>query len=71
LRVHERGVGETRACGSGASAAVAVGRRRGWLASAVDVELPGGRLTVEWQGPAEPLWLTGEAVRVFEGRLVR
>jgi diaminopimelate epimerase len=67
LRVHERGVGETRACGTGALAAVAVGRRNGWLESSVEVDLPGGRLNVEWRGPREPIWLTGPTAIVFEG----
>jgi diaminopimelate epimerase len=67
LRVYERGVGETRACGTGAAAAVAVGRRWGRLAETVDVELPGGTLTVDWPGPGEPLRQTGPATRVYEG----
>ena len=67
LRVHERGVGETQACGTGACAAVAVGRRLGLLESRVDVDLPGGRLTVEWKGPTEPIWLIGPTATVFEG----
>ena len=67
LRVHERGVGETQACGTGACGAVAVGRRWGLLDATVDVELPGGHLIVEWPGPGEPVWLTGPAEVVFEG----
>ena len=67
LRVYERGVGETRACGTGACAAVVVGRRAGWLAERVTVSLPGGELVVRWEGPGTPVWLTGEAVTVFEG----
>jgi diaminopimelate epimerase len=67
LRVHERGVGETRACGTGACGAVAVGRRWGLLDARVEAELPGGRLIVEWPGPGEPIWLTGPAETVFEG----
>jgi len=67
LRVHERGVGETLACGTGACAAVAVGRRRGWLGSRVEVELPGGRLVVEWQGAGHEVWMTGPAEKTFEG----
>jgi diaminopimelate epimerase len=67
LRVHERGVGETRACGTGACGAVAVGRRRGWLDAEVVVEVPGGRLGVEWQHQDEPIWLTGPTATVFEG----
>jgi len=67
LRVHERGVGETRACGTGACAAVVVGRRSGELADEVTVELPGGELRVRWAGLGEPVWLIGEAVRAFDG----
>ncbi len=67
LRVYERGVGETRACGTGACAAAVVGRRAGWLADRVVVALPGGELIVRWEGPGSPVWLTGEAVTVFEG----
>ena len=51
LRVFERGVGETQACGTGACAAVAVGRRHGPLAEEVNVDVPGGRLIVRWPGP--------------------
>jgi diaminopimelate epimerase len=67
LRVHERGVGETQACGTGACGAVAVGRRWNLLDPVVEVQLPGGRLIVEWQGPGETIWLTGPAETVFEG----
>lgn len=69
LRVFERGVGETLACGTGACGAVAVGRRLGLLGASVQVDLPGGRLTVEWEGPGQPLWLTGPAEKVFEGKI--
>lgn len=69
LRVFERGVGETLACGTGACGAVAVGRRLGLLGPSVQVDLPGGRLTVEWEGPGQPLWLTGPAEKVFEGKI--
>lgn len=69
LRVHERGTGETRACGTGACAAVAVGRRHGVLDENVMVDLPGGRLVVSWAGPGEPIWMTGPAVKVFEGQV--
>jgi diaminopimelate epimerase len=68
LRVYERGVGETQACGTGACGAVAVGRRLGWLGPEVAVDLPGGRLTVEWAGDDSPVWLTGPTATVFEGR---
>jgi len=67
LRVFERGVGETQACGTGTCAAVAVGVRWGLLDSEVQVDAPGGRLVVRWEGPSEHLWLTGPAVSVFEG----
>ena len=69
LRVFERGVGETRACGTGACAAVAVGRRHGPLAEEVRVDVPGGRLIVQWPGPGEPIWLTGPAETAFEGHV--
>lgn len=69
LRVYERGVGETRACGTGACAAVAIGRRHGPLAEEVRVDVPGGRLIVQWPGPGEPIWLTGPAVTAFEGHV--
>ena len=69
LRVHERGVGETRACGTGACAAVSVGRRRGLLAPTVQVDLPGGRVSVEWRGDRERIWLTGPTATVFEGHI--
>ncbi len=67
LRVHERGAGWTRACGSGACAAVAVLRRRGLVDDRVRVELPGGALEIEWRGPGHPLRMTGPAQFVCEG----
>ena len=67
LRVYERGAGETLACGTGAAAAVAVGRRWGLLAENVAVELPGGTLEVNWRGPGSPLWQTGPTTAVYEG----
>jgi len=69
LRVFERGVGETQACGTGACAAVAVARRYGPLAEEVRVDLPGGRLAVQWPGPGRPIWLTGPAETAFEGHV--
>ena len=69
LRVFERGVGETRACGTGACAAVAVGRKWGLLQERVNVNLPGGQLVVQWSGEGEPVWMTGPAESVFEGRI--
>jgi diaminopimelate epimerase len=68
LRVYERGAGETLACGSGACAAVVHGRRMGWLAQRVTVELPGGKLQVEWAGgDSDPVLLTGPTAISFEG----
>jgi diaminopimelate epimerase len=67
LRVYERGAGETRSCGTGACAAVAVGRRRGLLDARVRVATRGGELQVDWQGPGESIWLTGPTQISFEG----
>ena len=69
LRVWERGVGETAACGTGACAAAAVGRRRGLVDERVTVELAGGELVIEWAGGDNPLWMTGPAETVFHGTL--
>jgi len=69
LRVFERGVGETLACGTGACAAVAVGRKLGLLDESVNVDFPGGRASVRWHGPGEHLWLTGPTAVVFEGQV--
>jgi diaminopimelate epimerase len=67
LRVFERGVGETLACGSGACAAVVAGIRRGLLDPRVDVEARGGVLTIEWHGGS--VMMTGPAVSVFTGEI--
>lgn len=67
LRVFERGTGETLACGTGACGAVAVGRRHGLLGEKVNVDLPGGRLIIEWAGQGQPIWLTGPTETSFEG----
>ncbi len=69
LRVFERGAGETQACGTGACAAVAVGRRLGLLDETVQVDLPGGTLNIRWPGPGTPLWMTGPAVTVYTGQI--
>ena len=69
LRVFERGVGETRACGTGACAAVAVGRRHGRLGAHVEVALPDGRLVIDWPGEGQALWMTGPAVESFRGQV--
>jgi len=67
LRVFERGVGETLACGSGACAAVAVLRRREQVDTRVTVELPGGSLVLEWAGPGSIMTMSGPAAITFEG----
>ena len=63
LRVFERGVGETQACGSGACAAVAAGRQLGYLDEQVAVQLPGGDLSVSWKGVGHPLFMTGPGLK--------
>lgn len=70
LRVYERGAGETLACGTGACAAVVAGIRRGVLRSGkpVAVNLPGGRLVIEWSGiEGDHVMMTGPAEPVYEG----
>jgi len=69
LRVYERGVGETLACGSGACAAMVVGCRQGLLDDRVSIELPGGSLLVQWAGGGAAVWMTGPATHVFEGKI--
>jgi diaminopimelate epimerase len=69
LRVYERGAGETLACGTGACAAVAVGRDLGLLGAEVEVNVPGGRLGVHWEGPGHSAWLTGPAEVAFTGEI--
>lgn len=69
VRVYERGAGETLACGTGACAAVVVGRQQGLLDAKVKVGLTGGTLSVEWQGEGQAVWLTGPAVTVYEGTI--
>lgn len=67
LRVHERGAGWTRACGSGACAAVAALHQRGRVDDEVNVALPGGTLCIAWKGPGHALWMTGPAAFSFDG----
>lgn len=69
LRVHERGVGETMACGTGACAAVVAGRILDELDEDVEVSLPGGQLMVSWPGESAPVWLSGNAELTYEGTL--
>jgi diaminopimelate epimerase len=69
LRVYERGVGETLACGSGACAAVVAGNRLGLLDATVDVHTHGGLLTIGWAGDGAPVLMTGPATTVFQGSI--
>jgi diaminopimelate epimerase len=69
LRVFERGAGETRACGTGACAAVVAGIGRGLLDSEVTVQTRGGLLTIRWAGEGRPAFLTGAATKVFSGEI--
>ena len=70
LRVHERGVGETLACGSGACAAAVVMMRRGKVDREVEVALPGGTLRIGWADDAAMVTMTGPAELVFEGEWI-
>ena len=69
MRVYERGAGETLACGTGACAAVVAGILRGRLQSPVQVTARGGELTIRWEGIGQSVFLTGPAVKVFEGEI--
>ena len=68
LRVYERGAGETKACGTGACAAVVAGIQRGLLDSTVKAQLTGGELEISWTGGDAPVIMTGPATTVFEGQ---
>jgi len=69
LRVHERGVGETAACGTGACAAVVSGQRLSLLDDEVTVQLPGGQVVVSWPGGEASAWLKGNAELINEGMM--
>jgi len=69
LRVIERGVGETQACGTGACAAVVSGIQRGLLARKVKVSLLGGELMISWPQDTESVWMTGPTEQVFDGEI--
>ena len=69
LRVYERGVGETLACGSGACAAVVAGIRLGLLDGSVEVQTHGGLLNIAWAGDTAPVLMTGPATTVFQGEI--
>ena len=65
-RVWERGAGETLSCGSGACAIAVIARLKGYIGDKVDIMLPGGDLTIEWDGAGE-VYLTGPVEEVFAG----
>ena len=67
LRVFERGVGETLACGTGACAAVVSGIKSKSLSSPVKVDMQGGSLTINWKGSGHPVMMKGPAVTLYEG----
>ena len=70
LRVYERGVGETSACGSGAAAAMVAARlHQRWRGDRVKIALPGGALWVEWQGAGAAIKIEGPTQLVFKGQL--
>ena len=69
LRVYERGVGETRACGSGACAAMVAARVHEKFESRAKISLPGGKIRLEWQGHGSPATLSGPTQFVYTGRI--
>jgi diaminopimelate epimerase len=69
LRVYERGAGETLACGSGACAALVVGRIWGKLDARVAMQLRGGVIEMEWAGEGQPVHMTGPAATVYRGEI--
>ena len=69
LRVYERGVGETQACGSGACAAAVAAIQQNLVDASVKLELLGGSLNIEWQGDHQPILMTGPAETVFHGKI--
>lgn len=73
LRVYERGVGETQACGTGTCAAVVAGKLLDAFDEAVNVELLGGNLSIQWKGNAtnsdHPVMMTGPTASVFKGTI--
>ena len=69
MRVWERGSGETFACGTGASAALAVTAKLGLCADEADLLLRGGTLHIEWDRESDLLYMTGPAIFVFDGEV--
>ncbi len=69
LRVFERGVGETQACGSGACAAAVAAIQQKLVGHSVKIELLGGELSIEWRGDSQPVLMSGPAISVFHGQI--
>ncbi len=69
VRVFERGVGETRACGTGACAAAVAGRLTQRLGERVKVSLPGGKVRIAWQGENSAVTMAGPTALVFQGSI--
>lgn len=67
VRVWERGTGETQACGTGACAVLVAGFLNCLLERKATIQLPGGNLEIEWNEEEDLIYMTGEAVTVFEG----
>jgi diaminopimelate epimerase len=70
MRVWERGAGETLACGTGACAAAVAAVLNGYCDRKVTIHLLGGDLQIEWNQENNHVYMTGEAVTVFEGELL-
>ena len=71
LRVYERGVGETQACGTGACAAVVAANLNGLVSGRVKVSLPGGKLRIHWSGEGHQVVMLGDANLVHRGEIVK
>ncbi|MEW6600101.1 MAG: diaminopimelate epimerase [Nitrospirota bacterium] len=69
MRVWERGAGETMACGTGASAAAVASALLGLTGRKVTVQLPGGKLLIQWSEKDNHVYMTGPAVTVFDGTI--
>jgi diaminopimelate epimerase len=69
MRVWERGVGITLACGTGACATAVAAMRRGLVGRKVELLLDGGSLTIEWRQADDHVLMTGPTAMPFRGRL--
>ena len=69
MRVWERGVGITMACGTGACATMAAAVRRGIVGTKADIVLDGGTLSIEWEGGNAPLYMTGPWALSYRGEI--